>query len=102
MIGKRQRLLHPQADLPARCATSNPILAPVEYRNGWNGSNPFASKLSELVSRATVDVDKAIHVSDTKALYGRLWVKLPLRTETNHYMLVRPMDEGRMEERHTW
>ncbi|GMG02385.1 unnamed protein product [Aspergillus oryzae var. brunneus] len=73
---------HPQTDFPARCTTGYPILTTMENCNGGYGSDAVASKLRELVTRTTVDVDKTIHISDAESLDMRLRIYLPLRTET--------------------
>ena len=73
---------HPQADLAARCATCNPVLATVEHSHRRNSSDPIATKLGQLIAGAAVNIDEAVHVTDTESLDVGLGVHLPLRTKT--------------------
>jgi hypothetical protein len=79
---KRTKVLHPQTNLPTRRPSYNPVLARVKDRHSRDSGDALAIKLGELVTRGTVDVDEAVHISDAETLNGRLWVLLPLGAET--------------------
>lgn len=75
-------VLHPQTQFAAGRATSDPVLAAVEHSYCRNSRDTVAAKLGKLISRSAVDVDEAVHVSNAEALDVRLWVQLPLGSET--------------------
>lgn len=54
----------------------------MEHSHSRNSGDTITTQLGELIPTAAVDVDEAVHVADTEALDGRLWVQLPLRAET--------------------
>lgn len=73
--------LHPQAHLATGCTTSDPVFAAVEHSYRRNGSDAIAAELGELITRAAVDIDKAVHVADTESLDGRLGILLPMGSQ---------------------
>jgi hypothetical protein len=73
---------HPQAQLATGRATSNPVLAPMENSRSRYSSDPIATKLRKLISTATINIDKSVHIPDTEPLNRRLRVELPLGPET--------------------
>lgn len=73
--------LHPQAQLTTGGTASHPVLAAVEDSCRGNSSDTITPELGQLVSGATVDINKTVHVSDTESLNVRLRVHLPARTK---------------------
>ena len=78
---------HPQADFAARCTACNPVLATVEHSHCRNSSDPITAKLSQLIAGAAVNIDEAVHVTDTEALDVGLGVHLPLWTKTRQVQI---------------
>lgn len=70
--------LHPQTNLATCSTTNDPVHASVEDGYSRHSSDTLSVELGELVSGGTVDIDKAVHVSDAESLDVRLWVQLPL------------------------
>ena len=63
--GKR---LHPEADLTTRSTSSHPVLAAVEGRCRWNCRDAVSSQLGQLIPRAAVHIDEAVHVGNAESL----------------------------------
>ena len=75
--------LHPQADLATSRPTRDPVLATVEHSYRRNSSNSFTTKLSQLIAGAAVDINEAVHVTDTESLDVGLGIHLPLGTKAS-------------------
>lgn len=78
---KFDTLLHPQTDLATSCTTCYPVLTTVEYSYCRNSSDSITPKLGQLITGAAVDINEAVHVTNTESLDVRLGVHLPLRAE---------------------
>lgn len=72
----------PEAELATSCTGSDPVHTWMELCDGWNSCDAIPPKLCKLLSLASVDIDKAVHVSNAETLYTILWHLLPLSSQS--------------------
>lgn len=93
---------HPETKLSARGPSRQPVHSRVELRNSRHSRDIGASKLRNLDAVASVDIDKAVHVTNAQTLDTVLRLLMPLGFET---VIGQLMDSNLLKEREglrTW